>query len=80
MDAVFAVLECAIERGDELKLPLDSCGEAPILPMLSCVLWPEDIRTFVLHSALGSVWESKQCCQSPNSEESSASPGQALID
>ena len=24
VDAAFAVLECAIERGDELKLPLDS--------------------------------------------------------
>ena len=27
--AAFAVLECAIERGDELKLPLDSCIEGP---------------------------------------------------
>ena len=27
--AAFAVLECAIERGDELKLPLKSCIEGP---------------------------------------------------
>ena len=27
--AAFAVLECAIERGDELKLPLGSCIEGP---------------------------------------------------
>ena len=27
--AAFAVLECAIERGYELKLPLDSCIEGP---------------------------------------------------
>ena len=27
--AAFVVLECAIERGDELKLPLDSCIEGP---------------------------------------------------
>ena len=25
----FAVFECAIERGDELKVPLDSCIEGP---------------------------------------------------
>ena len=29
LGAAFAVLECAIERGDELKLPLDSCIEGP---------------------------------------------------
>ena len=27
--AAFSVLECAIERGDERKLPLDSCIEGP---------------------------------------------------
>ena len=27
--AAFAELECAIERGDELELPLDSCIEGP---------------------------------------------------
>ena len=29
MGATFAVLECAIESGDELKLPPDSCIEGP---------------------------------------------------
>ena len=32
----------------------------PTLPMLSCVLWPEDMWNFVLHSTLGGVWEPKQ--------------------
>ena len=27
--AAFAVLECAVERGDELKLSMDSCVEGP---------------------------------------------------
>ena len=78
--AAFAVLECAIGRGDKLKLLLDLCIEGPHLPMLSCVLWPENIRNFVPHSTLGGVWETKQCCRSPNLEESSASPSRALLD
>ena len=76
----YQVLECAIEHGDELKLPLDSCIEGPTLPMLSCVLWPEDMRNFVPHSTLGGVWGPKQCRRSPNLEESSASPSRALLD
>ena len=32
----------------------------PTLPMLSCVLWPEDMRNFVPHSTHGGVWEPKQ--------------------
>ena len=39
--AVFLVLECAIERGDERKLPLNSFNEGPTLSMLSCALLPE---------------------------------------
>ena len=50
------------------------------LPMLSCVLWPEDMRNFVPHGTLGGIWEPKQCCRSPNLEESSASPSRALLD
>ena len=38
----------------------------PTLPMLSYVLWPEDMRNFVSLSILGGVWEPKQCCRSPN--------------
>ena len=52
----------------------------PTLPVVSCVLWPEDVRNFVLHSILGGVWEPKQCCRSPNLEESSASASRALLD
>ena len=51
----------------------------PTLLMLSCVLWSEDMRNFVPHNTLGGVWEPKQCCRSPNLEESSASPSQALL-
>ena len=51
----------------------------PILPMLSCVLWPEDMQNFVPHSTLGGVWEPKQCSRSPNLEEFSASPSRALL-
>ena len=37
--ATFAVLECAIERGDEIKLPLDSCNEGPIFAnALQCLV------------------------------------------
>ena len=52
----------------------------PTLPVLSCVLWPEDVRNFVLHSTLGGVWEPKQCGRSPNLEEVSAFPSRALLD
>ena len=65
--AAFAVLECAIERGDELKLPLDSCIEGPRFTTLSCALWSEDIRNFIPQSTLGGVWEPKQCCPVPKS-------------
>ena len=41
----------------------------PTLPMLSCVLWPEDIRNFVPYSTLGGVWQPKQCCRFSNLEE-----------
>ena len=51
----------------------------PILPMLSCVSWPEDMRNFVPHSTLGGVWEPKQCYRSPNLEESSVSPSRAFL-
>ena len=52
----------------------------PNLPMLSCVLWPVDMRNFAPHSTPGGVWEPKQCCRSPDLEESSASPNRALLD
>ena len=52
----------------------------PTLPVLSCVLWPEDMRNFVFHSTLKGVWEPKQCCRSPNLRGSSASPSRALLD
>ena len=29
---------------------------APTLPVLSCVLWPEDMRNFVIHTTFGGVW------------------------
>ena len=51
----------------------------PTLPMLSCVLWPEDMRKFVPHSTLGGFWELKQCCRFPNLKESGASPSRALL-
>ena len=41
----------------------------PTLPMLSCVLWPEDMRNFVQQYPRRR-WELKQCCRSPNLDES----------
>ena len=52
----------------------------PTLPMLSSVLWPKNMRNVVPHSTLGGIWNPKQCCQSPNLEESSASLNRALPD
>ena len=52
----------------------------PTLPVLSCVLWPEDMRNVFSYSTLGGVWEPKQCCRSPNLERSSASTSRALLD
>ena len=50
------------------------------LPMLSCVVWPEDMRNFVPHSTVGGVWERKQYCWSQNLEECSAAPSRTLLD
>ena len=50
-----------------------------ILPMLSRVWWPEDMRMFVSYNTLGGVWEPKKCCRSPNLEKSSASLSRALL-
>ena len=73
--AAFAVFECAIERGDELELPLDSCIESSQLAYaLLCLVAGEDMRNFVFHSTIGGVREPKQCRRSPNLEESSVSP------
>ena len=52
----------------------------PPLPVLSCVLWPEDMRNVVPHSTLGGVLEPNQCCRSPNLEEFNACPSLALLD
>ena len=51
----------------------------PTLPMLSFVLWPEDMRNFIPCSTLGGLCEVKPCCRSPNLEESSASQSRALL-
>ena len=75
--AAFGVLECAINRGDNSSYRWTPALRVPTLPVLFCVLWPEDMRNFVLHSTLGGVWEPKQCCRSPNLEESSASASRA---
>ena len=40
--AAFAVLECAIECGDELKLPLDSCIKGPYFASALLCLVAED--------------------------------------
>ena len=52
--AAFAVrvLELEIERGDDLKLPLDSLMRVPTFSIHSCVLWPNDLRNIVPHSTL----------------------------
>ena len=68
--AAFAELECAIERGDELKLPLDSCIEGPHFANVRLCLVAGGYAELVPHSTLGGVWEPKQCCRSPNLEES----------
>ena len=39
----------------------------PTLPMLSCVLWPEDMRNFVPHSTLGGVASPRVQCLSESS-------------
>ena len=54
--AAFAVLKCAIKHGDKLKLPRTRALRVPTSPMLSCALWPEDMRNFVPQSTLGGVW------------------------
>ena len=77
--AAFAELECAIERGDELKLPLDLRIEGShFANALLCLVAGGFAE--LPHSTLGGVWEPKQCCRSPNLEESSVSPSRALLD
>ena len=77
--AAFAVLECAIERGDELKLPLDSGMKGPHFVNALLCLVAGGYAELVSHSTLGGVWEPKQCCWSPNLERSGASPSRALL-
>ena len=48
--------------------------------MLSRALWPEDTRRFDPQSTLGGIWEPRQCCRSPNLEDSSASPSTDIRD
>ena len=78
--AAFAVLECAIERGDELELPLNSCIEGPHFANALLCLVAGGYAELCPHSTLGGVWKPKQCCRSPHLEESSASPSRALLD
>ena len=53
--AAFAVLERAFERGEELKLPLDSCTGGPYIGIGLLCLVVADTRNFVPYSPLGGV-------------------------
>ena len=51
--AAFAVLDCVIERGDQLKLPLDSCIAGPhFANALQCLVAGE-YSEFLPQSTLG---------------------------
>ena len=78
--AAFAELERATERGDELKLPLDSCIEGPHFANARLCLvaggYAELCSPQYPRRRLGA----QAMLPSPNPEEFSASPSRSLLD